>query len=72
MVSADWYDQFHGVGLRFGPRFRRLTHIHATTKRQVIEADLRLDDHKSTDESRYILHPAILDAALQISIIASI
>lgn len=73
-VSAPrWYKTFAQTGLTYGPAFHGLSGIKAYGNNQIAEAKISLAPtaFQSFSESRYVLHPAALDAAIQLSIIAT-
>ena len=60
------------MGLSYGPLFRTLSHIEEGNNSNVAKArvNLWLESLADGGESRYMYHPAVLDAFLQLSIIA--
>ena len=70
--ASEWYEKFASMGLCYGPLFRGLFHIEAPSNTKYASARLSLRPHSGFDgeESRYIIHPAVFDAFLQLSIIA--
>jgi acyl transferase domain-containing protein/acyl-CoA synthetase (AMP-forming)/AMP-acid ligase II len=60
------YQAFAGIGLSYGPAFRSITSIHKG-ERQIL-AELRLPEVVDTSWSDYLLHPSLLDGALQAAI----
>jgi hypothetical protein len=68
-----WYEQFSQVGLCYGPIFRGMSKILAVGSTSMAAATI--NPHPTSNlmknESRYIIHPATLDAALQLLILAS-
>lgn len=70
---SPWYDSFARTGLNYGPIFQGLSHIKASGNDCTAEANVQLVPAQtiSSSESRYIVHPAALDACLQLSIVAS-
>ncbi|CAO2655100.1 Nn.00g101640.m01.CDS01 [Neocucurbitaria sp. VM-36] len=69
--SSRWYKQFARCGLLYGPIFQGLQDIRTSGSGHLTEARISLQPTKDGGESRYIIHPAALDAALQLSIVAS-
>ncbi|KAF2181508.1 hypothetical protein K469DRAFT_589235 [Zopfia rhizophila CBS 207.26] len=71
--SAQWYETFARVGLIYGPIFQGLSKIFAVGRTNMTEAQVALEPTAKTikNESRYILHPATLDASMQLSILAA-
>lgn len=77
-VSARaWYKRFSDVGLGYGPTFRPLSDIRVDPNSNIAEATVAL--HTTTSESAgaikggessYALHPASLDGAIQLGLIA--
>ena len=72
--STRWYDSFDSVGLNYGPTFQGLSKIQVHGNGDTREAESLLSSNPTKDimngESRYLLHPATLDSALQLAIIA--
>ncbi|KAI1175676.1 hypothetical protein F4777DRAFT_598427 [Nemania sp. FL0916] len=71
--SAQWYETFARAGLCYGPMFQGLSNIFAAGETNMTQAQVGLQPTSKTikGESRYILHPATLDASLQLSILAA-
>ena len=71
--AAHWYESFARAGLCYGPTFQGLSNITAIGQTSRTHARVGLEPTASVmeSESRYILHPATLDAGLQISILAA-
>ncbi|KAL8906783.1 MAG: hypothetical protein Q9171_006132 [Xanthocarpia ochracea] len=78
LVSARaWYKRFADVGLGYGPTFRSLSNIRVNAESNVAEATVALhttsfesEGAVKGGESRYPLHPASLDGAIQLGLIA--
>jgi len=64
--AADVYTIFARMGLNYGPAHQGITVIHLGEK-QVL-AQLRLPEVVETDRHKYVLHPSLMDSALQASI----
>ncbi|KAL8783267.1 MAG: hypothetical protein Q9213_004743 [Squamulea squamosa] len=71
--SSQWYESFARVGLNYGPIFRGLSAIKTAGTSNLSEARISLAPTAKiiSDESRYAIHPAALDAAMQLSILAT-
>jgi NADPH:quinone reductase-like Zn-dependent oxidoreductase/SAM-dependent methyltransferase len=71
--SAQWYETFARVGLRYGPTFQGLSKIFAAGDSNMTEAEVGLEPTAKImkGESRYLVHPATLDASMQLSILAA-
>lgn len=74
-VSTDsWYRKFADVGLGYGKTFQPLSGIHTdpqTTNQALATVSLKTTDGTiQGGESRYALHPASLDGAIQLGLIA--
>lgn len=71
--TAQWYESFARAGLCYGPMFQGLSNIFAIGKTSSTQAQIGLEPTAKAmkGESRYILHPATLDASLQLSILAA-
>ncbi|KAK8054299.1 hypothetical protein PG996_013600 [Apiospora saccharicola] len=71
--AAQWYESFARVGLCYGPMFQGLSKISAVGQESCSQALVGLvpTAKAMSGESRYILHPASLDAAMQLSILAA-
>ncbi|KAF4176549.1 hypothetical protein CNMCM8927_000723 [Aspergillus lentulus] len=67
-----WYEAFHRVGFYYGPTFQQLGQVRTDRRYQHAEAEVRVRDHSDVvqDESRYVIHPATIDACLQLIIIS--
>ncbi|WP_326564146.1 type I polyketide synthase [Micromonospora peucetia] len=67
-VDADldaWYAEMAEGGLGYGPAFRGLRRVWRGDDE--VYAEVALPDEATTDASRFGLHPALFDAALQAS-----
>jgi NADPH:quinone reductase-like Zn-dependent oxidoreductase/SAM-dependent methyltransferase len=71
--AAQWYETFAQVGLVYGPTFQGLSNISAAGDSHLTQAQVDLEPTAKTikNESRYIFHPATLDASMQLSILAA-
>ncbi|KAL1865521.1 Type I Iterative PKS [Diaporthe australafricana] len=76
-VNADnWYKKFAAIGLGYGKTFQPLSDIHtdpqssSTNDRALATVSLKTTAGSIQDESRYALHPASLDGAIQLGLIA--
>ncbi|KAL4866681.1 hypothetical protein BDV12DRAFT_198902 [Aspergillus spectabilis] len=67
------YQQFASVGLNYGPVFQGLSDVKVVGTEALSEAKITLQPTAklSLIESRYVIHPAALDTALQLSIVAA-
>lgn len=67
-----WYDAFSRVGFDYGPSFQKLGLIKTNNKYHAAAADVTITAEigNINGESRYILHPATVDACLQLIIIS--
>lgn len=70
--SKRWYEAFRRVGFYYGPAFQQLGQVRTDRRYQQAEAEVRVRDHSDVvqDESRYVIHPATIDACLQLIIIS--
>ncbi|KAL7623513.1 hypothetical protein AAE478_007196 [Parahypoxylon ruwenzoriense] len=71
--ARAWYKKFAGIGLGYGPTFQGLSEIRADPGQNLASARLALDTTANTikgGESSYPLHPASLDAIIQLGLIA--
>ncbi|KAL4922406.1 hypothetical protein BDW62DRAFT_197082 [Aspergillus aurantiobrunneus] len=70
---AQCYKQFASVGLHYGPAFQGLSDIKVVGPEALSEAKIALQPTAKlfSHESRYVIHPAALDTALQLSIVAA-
>ena len=71
-VTGDaCYRSFAEVGLALGPAFRAVQQLHARTETEggaLAVGTLRLHDSVMDTRDRYVLHPGLMDGALQTSI----
>ncbi|KAE8381596.1 polyketide synthase [Aspergillus bertholletiae] len=69
-VAADpWYSQLKKHGLDYGPNFRGLQHITASTTTHAAAASM--DDDSGFHDSHYALHPVVIDQCLQLFSVAA-
>ena len=71
VAVLPWYDAFSKVGLRYGPQFQLLFNIEACEEGNWAEAEVSLQaSHKmELQESRYAVHPSVIDAMLQLALV---
>lgn len=70
--ARGWYKKFSDIGLGYGPAFQPLSDIHIDPASNVSVATVNLRPTTiKGGESRYALHPASLDGAIQLGLIAS-
>lgn len=71
--TSRWYKSFAQTGLLYGPIFQGLSGIKRHGNTHVAEAKILMTPTASqaSSESRYVIHPAALDAVFQLSIVAS-
>ena len=73
--ARAWYKKFSDVGLGYGPAFQSLSDIRTDPESNLAVATVALHPTASAGavkggESRYALHPASLDGAVQLGLIA--
>ncbi|EQL00680.1 Beta-ketoacyl synthase [Ophiocordyceps sinensis CO18] len=68
-----WYQKMRDVGLAYGPAFKTLSGIRSTADRfeALADVDIEAPGGSMVQESEYAVHPTVLDACLQLSIIAA-
>ncbi|POS74346.1 polyketide synthase-5 [Diaporthe helianthi] len=71
--AGQWYESFASVGLCYGPMFQGLSNVFSLQQRNTTQARVGLEPTAKAmkGESRYLLHPATLDASLQLSILSA-
>ncbi|PQE24865.1 polyketide synthase protein [Rutstroemia sp. NJR-2017a BVV2] len=71
-LSKRWYDALSRVGFNYGPSFQGLHNIIASKgiNEAIAEVDLSTESGLMTGESRYIIHPSVVDACLQLMIVS--
>ncbi|MBW8818464.1 MAG: SDR family NAD(P)-dependent oxidoreductase, partial [Streptomyces sp.] len=60
------YPQLADHGYHYGPAFQGLTSAWHDAARRTVHAGVRLPDLQHADAGSYLLHPALLDAALHV------
>lgn len=71
--AEDWYARFADMGLQFGPSFQGYSDIRADPHKNVASAKLALNTTAGMfpgGESPYPIHPASLDLAIRLGIMA--
>ena len=73
--ARAWYKKFLDVGLGYGPAFQPLSNIRIDSASNLAVATVALHPTATAGaikggESRYVLHPASLDGAIQLGLIA--
>jgi polyketide synthase PksL len=61
--AANFYRKFSDYGLQYGPSFQTLQEIY--TNGAFALSKLRIPDHLKGDFDQFILHPSMIDGALQ-------
>ncbi|KAI1502975.1 putative polyketide synthase [Biscogniauxia marginata] len=63
----EWLDKLRSVSFDLGPAFHHITNIYSSGETHTARGDLRISRNCSimVNESRYVLHPTVLDACLQ-------
>ncbi|KAJ5096375.1 hypothetical protein NUU61_005731 [Penicillium alfredii] len=72
--ARTWYKTFAEMGLGYGPAFQALSDIRANPTENLASAKLGLQTTAGTvkgGESTYPIHPASLDAIIQLGLLAS-
>jgi phthiocerol/phenolphthiocerol synthesis type-I polyketide synthase C len=64
IASAELYRGMEERGLRYGPRFRGVRQLHRTSGEAL--ARLQLPEALEHDVEKYVVHPALLDAAFHV------
>ena len=67
--ASYWYDQFNNIGMSYGEPFQLLKDVCSSSNSATASL---VPAQQLPGESRYLIHPTVLDAALQLSIIAGI
>lgn len=65
---ADWLERGRAIGIDLGPEFQYLGDVYSDGKSYVARGDMRVDNkcRMMEAESRYVFHPGVLDACMQI------
>lgn len=61
--GAAWYDKFRQYGFNYGPSFQTIQEIY--TNDSFALSKLKIADHLKSGFSHFILHPSMIDGALQ-------
>ena len=72
--ARAWYKKFAAIGLGYGPAFQPLSNIRTDPQRHLATADLALNTTAGVirgGESKYPLHPASFDGAIQLGLVAA-
>jgi acyl transferase domain-containing protein/tryptophanase/acyl carrier protein len=64
------YPLFDAVGMSYGPSFQVLQEVHANEDE--VLGLLKLPDVRNADFDQFVLHPSILDAAMQAGVMAQL
>lgn len=64
---ANWVEKLDSIGFQLGPSFKRVADVRTENETQVVHGDIELSQvcGSMTSESRYVLHPGVLDAYSQ-------
>ncbi|WP_189135873.1 SDR family NAD(P)-dependent oxidoreductase [Wenjunlia tyrosinilytica] len=63
VADEDWYERFAEGGFRYGPAFQGLEAVWRCDRE--VFAEVALPEPYRADASHFLLHPALLDAAVQ-------
>ena len=63
IVPRDYYALYRQAGLNYGPYLRVLAHVYFNTTEAL--AELALADRYHHEKQQFLLHPAIMDGAIQ-------
>jgi acyl transferase domain-containing protein len=68
-----WYQALRAVGFDYGPTFQDMENIQFDGKTYVATCDTRIKNNVAgmSGESRYVLHPAMIDLCLQLLIVSN-
>ncbi|HEX6101022.1 MAG TPA: SDR family NAD(P)-dependent oxidoreductase [Thermoanaerobaculia bacterium] len=66
LEPGELYEACARLGLHYGPSFRAVTGIHRGAGE--VLAELRLPDAAAADAAGYVLHPSLMDGALQAAV----
>ncbi|HYK05692.1 MAG TPA: SDR family NAD(P)-dependent oxidoreductase [Thermoanaerobaculia bacterium] len=61
--SAAYYEAFRAYGLRYGPSFQTIHELYVNDSFSL--SKLKIAEHLKDDFGQFILHPSIIDGALQ-------
>jgi polyketide synthase PksL len=61
--GTAYYERFRALGLQYGPSFQTIQELHLGDRFAL--AKLKLAGHLESDFGQFILHPSIIDGALQ-------
>ncbi len=64
---AAHYARFEGVHLQYGPEFRLIRRLWRADAEASVLGEVRLPTNAAAIPDRYVIHPALLDACLQVS-----
>lgn len=65
-TSAQFYETLHKFGLMYGASHQAIEYVCAGTQQAL--AKLSLPSHLADSQHHYVLHPSLMDAALQASV----
>lgn len=64
---TNWIEKLDSIGFQLGPSFKRVADVRTENETHVVHGDIELSQvcGSMTSESRYVLHPGVLDAYSQ-------
>lgn len=64
---TNWIEKLDSIGFQLGPSFKRVSDVRTENETHVVHGDIELSQvcGSMTSESRYVLHPGVLDAYSQ-------
>ncbi|KAI1635007.1 ketoacyl-synt-domain-containing protein [Biscogniauxia mediterranea] len=67
-TGKTWYEAFRRVGFHYGPSFQQLRHAQTDRRLHHAVGDVNAIDECMDGESRSLIHPATVDACIQLII----
>ncbi|KAI9699569.1 MAG: Type I Iterative PKS [Bogoriella megaspora] len=68
VIPSSWYGDLARLGLAYGPAFRGIEKLTASTKQMVAAA--KVSNYDASQASSFCLHPAMIDAMFQVGLAA--
>ena len=62
-TGAMYYDEFRKYGIHYGPSFQTIQEVYSTDAFAL--SRLKMADHLTAESGQFILHPTMIDGALQ-------
>ncbi|XXH01498.1 hypothetical protein Hte_007858 [Hypoxylon texense] len=70
---AEWLAKYQDIGIDLGPAFHHISSVYTDGHTDIARGDMRIGQECGLmeAESRYVLHPTVLDACIQLCLVST-